>query len=70
MARHHKFPRCPDTGKVRFGERKDVRLVLADAAHARSRASRDGVTSNRHEVRGYECQHCRGWHLTSQPVAA
>lgn len=68
MSRHHKFPRCQITGKVRLGERKDVHLVLAAGARARSQATLHGLDSSRREVRGYRCDDCHGWHLTSSPA--
>lgn len=66
MSQHHKYPRCPVTGKIRLGERKDVRLVLADIRRASTKAQLVGLSSVRRERRGYRCPHCSGWHLTSQ----
>jgi hypothetical protein len=64
----HRFPICQTTGKVRFRERKDVKLALRHADRRRSQALLDGVACNRREVQGYSCSECNGWHLTSQPV--
>jgi hypothetical protein len=61
----HRFPPCLSTGKRRLGERKDVKLALRAARQARSVAHLAGVESARHEVRGYRCPDCHGWHLTS-----
>ena len=65
---HHRYPLCPVSGKVRYGERKDVRLVLRGAARDRSRARLNEVACSRREIRSYRCPDCRGWHLTSQPA--
>lgn len=62
------WPTCPSSGKVRLGEHKDVRLVLAHIARTRSHHALDGVVSPRKECRAYRCSDCRGWHLTSMPV--
>jgi hypothetical protein len=64
--RRHRFPLCPVTGKLRLGERKDARLALKDCQRMRASAAADGMTSGRRECRAYRCQHCAGWHLTSQ----
>jgi hypothetical protein len=65
----HRFPVCQVTGKVRLGERKDVRLALRDARIARTRAQSFDLASHRQEVRGYRCEYCHGWHLTSRAAA-
>lgn len=59
--RRHRFPTCPETGKVRFGEHKDATQALR---LARISAGRD-LASRRREARSYRCGSCRGWHLTS-----
>jgi len=55
--RRHRFVtfRCKATGKVAFRDEDD-----ADAA---LEARKDGA---RGETRAYPCDHCGGWHLTSQ----
>jgi hypothetical protein len=65
---HHRYPICPNTGKVRYRERKDIKLALRQASSDRSRARVNGVVCNRREIRSYDCAHCGGWHLTSQPA--
>ena len=65
---HHRYPICPISGKVRYGERKDIKLELRQADRERSRARQDGVTCSRRETSGYRCTDCGGWHLTSQPA--
>lgn len=64
---HHRYPICPATGKVRYGERKDIKLVMRQADSDRSQARLDNVACSRREIRSYSCSDCRGWHLTSQP---
>lgn len=64
----HRYPLCPASGKVRYGERKDVKLVLRGAERDRSRARLNDVPCSRREIRSYRCPDCRGWHLTSQPA--
>jgi hypothetical protein len=66
----HRFPICRTTGKVRFRERKDVKLALRHADRRRSQARLDDVACSRREVQGYRCSECDGWHLTSQPTRA
>jgi len=65
---HHRFPICPISGKVRYGERKDIKLALRQANRDRSRARLNEVACSRREIRGYRCTDCGGWHLTSQPA--
>lgn len=64
--RGHRYPRCPITGKVRLGERKDARLVLEYVRRCAQADIARGVVSRRQECRSYRCPACRGWHLTSQ----
>jgi hypothetical protein len=65
---HHRYPICPISGKIRYGELKDIKLELRQADRDRSRARLNEVTCSRRETRGYRCTDCGGWHLTSQPV--
>lgn len=65
---HHRYPICPTSGKVRYGDRKDVKLEMRKADRDRSRARLNKVSCSRREVRSYECAECLGWHLTSQPA--
>jgi hypothetical protein len=71
-ARHHHS--CKTTGKRRFRDHLEVTRALQKSANARSRATQDGATCHRREVRAYECEACHGWHLTSwahpHPAAA
>lgn len=62
----HRFPRCPITGKVRLGERKDARLAVRECRRQAAAATVLGLTPGRRECRAYRCVHCGGWHLTSQ----
>ena len=63
----HRWPQCPETGKIRLRERKDVRLALKDIRMQRQLARVNGHESTRNECRGYKCTACEGWHLTSMP---
>lgn len=65
---HHRYPICPISGKIRYGEPKDIKLAMREAAWDRSRARVNEVACSRREVRSYECSECRGWHLTSKPA--
>ena len=65
---HHRYPICPTSGKIRYGEPKDIKLAMRKADWDRSRARLNKVACSRREVRSYECPECSGWHLTSQPV--
>lgn len=65
-ARKH-WPVCPQTGKQRLGERKDAKLALEAARHHRAGAALGGEQSGWTVCRGYQCEYCRGWHLTSRP---
>jgi len=64
---HHRYPICPASGKVRYGERKDIKLAMRQADWDRSRAAMNEVACSRREIRSYECPDCSGWHLTSKP---
>ncbi len=57
---------CPATGKRRLDDRAEVVLALANAVRARAEADARNTVTHRHEVRGYRCAACRGWHLTSR----
>jgi hypothetical protein len=63
---HHRYPICPMSGKVRYRDRRDVKLALRQAEWDRSRARLNEVVCSRRETRGYHCSSCHGWHLTSQ----
>jgi hypothetical protein len=65
---HHRYPICPVSGKIRYGEPKDVKLAMRQADCDRSRARLHDVACSRRETRSYECSDCSGWHLTSQPA--
>lgn len=70
ISRRHRWPVCPETGKNRLRERKDVKLALKAIRRGRDAANLAGELSNRRECRGYQCPHCDGWHLTSKPQRA
>jgi hypothetical protein len=54
-------------GKIRFRDRREAIQALRQASYWRSLASAAGVTTRRLEVRCYDCDLCRGVHLTSKP---
>jgi hypothetical protein len=64
----HRYPLCQVSGKIRYGERKDIKLEMRRAESDRSRARLNDVPCARREVRSYRCCDCSGWHLTSQPM--
>jgi hypothetical protein len=65
---YHRFPICKTSGKVRFGERKDIKLALRQANRNRSQALVNDVPCSRREIRAYHCSDCNGgWHLTASP---
>jgi hypothetical protein len=64
----HRYPTCPTSGKIRYGERKDVKLAMREADCDRARARLNDAVCSRNEVRSYSCSDCRGWHLTSKPA--
>ena len=65
---YHRFPICKTSGKVRFGERKDIKLALRQANRNRSQALLNDVPCSRLEIRAYHCSDCNGgWHLTASP---
>lgn len=57
--------KCGHSGKRRYRDHVEAVASLHQASNARSRAVLDGVATVRQEVRAYECDWCRGWHLTS-----
>lgn len=65
---HHKFPKCPVAGRVRFGERKDANLALRRAFHVRAGQRSRGEQVTRLECAAYRCEHCRGWHVSTQSL--
>ena len=60
---------CP-TGKKRFRDHRDAVSFLHHAHNARGVAARDGASTKLAVVRCYECPACRGFHVTSQALAA
>lgn len=55
-------PKCPRTGKRYFRSAEQAQRALEDASWWRERGD-----VQRQERRVYECEHCAGYHLTSQP---
>jgi hypothetical protein len=48
---HHRYPICPSSGKVRYGDRKDIKLAMRQADWDRSRARLHGLACSRREIR-------------------
>lgn len=68
--RHHqKSHGCP-TGKKRFRDHRAAVSFLHHAAKARAASQQEGATTKLRVVRSYECPLCRGFHVTSQALAA
>lgn len=61
---------CPTTGKRRFRDRHDAGLELRRLSHQRSSLDAQSIVHGIRVVRAYRCEHCAGWHLTSQPGRA
>ncbi|ADU49602.1 hypothetical protein Intca_3116 [Intrasporangium calvum DSM 43043] len=59
---------CQRTRKVRFRDHRQAIEALHRAANARKWSLLRGATTRRREQRAYPCGHCKGWHLTSQPL--
>jgi hypothetical protein len=68
--RKHTWAVCSVTRKQRLGERKDVKLALAEAQRLRWRAEGADLDCSWQVQRGYRCRHCNGWHLTSRQLRA
>jgi hypothetical protein len=60
---------CP-TGKKRFRDHRAAVSFLHHAANARVAAALDDAKTTHRAVRSYECGLCRGFHVTSVPLAA
>lgn len=65
-SRRH-WPVCRVTGKQRLDELKDVKDVLHAARTTRGKAALNESRSAWTVVRGYDCDACGGYHLTSRP---
>ncbi|MGV8896349.1 MAG: hypothetical protein ACOH1U_07810 [Rhodoglobus sp.] len=68
QSRHHSWPICVATGKQRLRERQEVGLALRAAKLRRDTATAEGRDHSWQAVRGYKCEHCNGYHLTSRPT--
>lgn len=68
-AAKHRRPRCEHARKVRFRDGKDARLALDAIRIGRDYAVGGGEDGGRIPIRSYKCSHCKGHHLTSQPIA-
>lgn len=58
--------RCSGCMKRRFRDHAEAIDALHRACDARHRAALDDVSTMRREIRTYECDACKGWHLTSK----
>lgn len=67
-SKRHAWPICPETGKQRLRERQEVGLALKAAKLRRETAATEGRDHRWHAVRGYKCEYCNGYHLTSRPT--
>jgi hypothetical protein len=64
------WPVCSATGKRRLDEPKDVKAELHAARTSQGTAARSDADPTWTVVRGYECDACGGYHLTSRPKPA
>lgn len=53
--------RCVDGRKIRYSTEITAKAAVVGAVISFNRGK-----TKRHEIRYYECRHCRGWHLTSK----
>ena len=58
--RHQK---CSTTGKVRYSEKIDAQIALANATRP---TRRNDQNRPKEEKRVFRCPSCHGWHLTSK----
>lgn len=65
MSHNKRKNRCPISGKSRFRDDLEAKRALHRASSTRRAAAIDALPCRRRETRCYECDHCRGWHLTS-----
>ena len=56
---------CRASKKRRFRDHEEAVRFL----HRQQNARQSGCESSR-AVRAYECDHCKGWHVTSQAVSS
>jgi hypothetical protein len=56
---------CSVSGKRRFRDHREAMKALHRADWTRKTAAEDGVPCRRRERRSYQCEQCKGWHLTS-----
>jgi len=54
---------CNHTLKQRYPNKQTAQRILLKAKIRRALHN----NNNRREERAYPCQHCNGWHLTSNP---
>ena len=64
--KRHSWLICATTGKQRLRERQEIGLALRAAKLRRETAAVKGREHSWQAVRGYKCQHCNGYHLTSR----
>lgn len=55
------------SGKRRYRDHQEAIVALQGIAAKRGAALSENGSTRRREVRAYECTHCHGHHLTSQP---
>ncbi len=51
--------------KVRFRDHREAVTALHSVITLRQRAEEEALPTRRREVRSYQCEACRGFHLTS-----
>jgi hypothetical protein len=67
--RRHPIPRpksCPMSGKIRYRDAREATEALHALTNRAARAEQLGGEHGIRVRRKYQCNACRGWHLTSQ----
>jgi hypothetical protein len=65
VSRNSRKTLCRLSGKRRFRDHLEAMKAIRRADCTRKAAAEDGVPCRRRERRCYECEQCKGWHLTS-----
>lgn len=61
------WAKCEKSGKRRYRDLNDAKLVLKAASFARATAEANEISCTWAIKRPYFCDFCEGWHVTSRP---